>query len=60
MGSALSDYDAPNGCAAIGTGLACSAVDAMQLLKSAALSSAVDVVGDRRTPVFDREIKYLR
>ena len=58
MRPALRNYDAPDGCAAIGTRLSCSAVYVVQLLKRAAFSSTVDVVRDGGAAVLDREMKH--
>jgi len=59
MRSTLSDDDAPNRCAAIQAGLACSAVHAMELLKRATLSSAIDVIRDGRSAMVNRKMKHL-
>ena len=59
MRSTLGNDDAPNRCTAIPTRLACSAINAMQLLKRAELPSAIDVVRDGRAAVFNRKMKHL-
>lgn len=58
MRAALCQNHAPDCAAANRARLPFAAVHAMRLLKRAAVSVAVDIIGDRRAAVFDCSVKH--